>query len=880
MICVLVHGRLASPSDINVSVVAPLMMAANVLCLFHDGETFFIIASKGYISQFYPSSDDLSDYSKLNTLNMHELFHNIAIYEHQKLPDGCIPIREDETEIVAIDYNQFLATTEIESIAHLTEDDWKPVIQYGKIGNKLHELRTFVSHMKNRAIQLEMENLKSKFDFKYGTQRDAIIGQIVALKLTEGDHSQELHALRQQLHDISDRAKVEEIEYLKYVNDKLHLARRHWNTIQSFIHEQETGSYSINDFTFASNRASRAKVLNVNDDEHSEAISILDHTNVPVFECAICMEDGPFVLWLKPPGSLTDTTDDFIINFPLEGNDDLAGCLVANPVCGLCAKAYMNASVTHGTALLTLYREPCAGFVPLNWSTETNRKFANFTLFHVLTGNRILHHVPMLLLAMIDDCHSSWLQPAVKDYAIRQIVEHIYTTDSFSEEGTRMLMIDALKEIVQQEDKLLRQPVRAVGRLLHFAEKFHRLDTNTITVLLRKRFALMCIESQCSRSKFGPEHLAGVKQQLYDLIFDTFCGIPLYNSERRIQLDNDDLRDFLGRSYDKFIPLLDRLATSIGVPRSAILPAETIVPVLYVLTTVPAHDRPMRLYTDFALQHGWFRGDMIVDWQRITQAINNAVFGNHHQVPDSRVSSFVINLGKFSCSSKLFFYDEPLWTDAQSHRWIPLSTLMNELRTNLERKMRACFGSATPNQSSGHFILHLLVAEVLEELYPNEDVINDEMIMNCMIRVGRTAGRKGDIYVDTVFPCVVIAVEDYLQFRRATESRLRANDEQLSRSFEYKVLCELLASGMQYNESTREVRFEPERLKPPHVFTVKNDTRDFCLWKERVQQCYVATRRAAAAKQNSVACLTVEIKEFIEFGYKMSADDLLPVWSQ
>ncbi|CAF4852515.1 unnamed protein product, partial [Rotaria sp. Silwood2] len=96
------------------------------------------------------------------------------------------------------------------------------------------------------------------------------------------------------------------------------------------------------------------------------------HTNVPLIECAICMEQGPFVLWLKKPNNLNNTTNDFIINFPLEGNENLTNCIVSNPVCDFCSKSYINTTMNNLNELITLYRKPCSGFIPLNWSIDSN----------------------------------------------------------------------------------------------------------------------------------------------------------------------------------------------------------------------------------------------------------------------------------------------------------------------------------------------------------------------------------------------------------------------------------------------------------------------------------------------------------------------------
>ncbi|UJR07771.1 hypothetical protein I4U23_012054 [Adineta vaga] len=880
VICVIIHKKLPTPTQINVSVVAPLMMASNVLCLYYDGEVFYILSSKGYINNFYKSTDDLTNYENLNTLNIKELFDNIQIYEHQKLPVGCIPIRDDEKEIIAINYNQLLSINDVESVSKLTEDDWKTIIQYGKIGNKLHELRTFVSQMKYQSIQFDTEKCRSKFDFKFSRQRDEIISQIVTLKLNENDHSNELVNLRRQLYEISDQAKIEEIEYLKYINENLHQTRHYWNTIQNLIHEQEIGSYSINDFTFASNRANRAKVLTTNDEEYSDVITILDHTDVPLFECAICMEQGPFVLWLKSPTNLDDTTNDFIINFPLEGNENLAHCIVANPVCGLCAKSYINASMmNYSNQLITLYREPCTGFIPLNWTTSSNRKYINYTLFQVLTGNKILHHVQMLLLAIIDECQFQWLDSKIKTYIIKQMIENIYTTDSFSDEGTRMIFLNALKEIVKQEDKFLRQPIQAFCRILNLNHIYHQLDQDTIQILLRKRFTLLCIENQCSKTKFGPEYLLNIKQELYDMLFDTLCGIPLYNSLKKIDIENEYLRNFLGKSYERLIRSVDKLTANLTIDRSTIFPSEIISFVLYLLTTVQVHDRPMKLYTDFVLKHRSFRDNMQISWSKLTEDVNIQVFGNYHSVSELIIPAYAINLGRFSCPSKLFFNRESLWNTDVENKRINVTTLMNQLKINLDSKLKKSYGSSTPNHTSAHFTLHAIVAEILEEMHPNQEKMTDDMIMNCMIRIGKTAGRKGNIYADIVFQVAVITIEDYLKFRQTTINRIQIDHDQISRSYQHKVLSELIANGMEYDELTNEVLFDPSKLKAPTVFEIKTIEKNFDEMRKRIQELYITTRKQTSTNLDQT-CLNIEIKDFIEFGYKMNPDDLLPIWTQ
>ncbi|CAF4605185.1 unnamed protein product [Rotaria sp. Silwood2] len=209
----------------------------------------------------------------------------------------------------------------------------------------------------------------------------------------------------------------------------------------------------------------------------------------------------------------------------------------------------------------------------------------------------------MLLLSIIDDFKANWFNQEMKNYFIKQIIENISTTDSFSNEGNPIIFTNALKEIMKQKDKLLQQPLNAVCRILNFNYLFHQLNKETIHTLLRKRFILMYIENQCSETKFGPEYLSIVQEQLYDILFDTLRGIPLQNSFKQIDINNEELKEFLGKYYDTTINSIDELTESLGIDRITILPKETISFILYLLTTIREHDRPMKLCTNFTLKY-------------------------------------------------------------------------------------------------------------------------------------------------------------------------------------------------------------------------------------------------------------------------------------
>ena len=84
----------------------------------------------------------------------------------------------------------------------------------------------------------------------------------------------------------------------------------------------------------------------------------------------------------------------------------------------------------------------------------------------------------------------------------------------------------------------------------------------------------MCIQIQILMLKYRPQHSFVIKQSLYEMIFDTFCGIPIRNSFKKININDRRLKKFLRRTYDESMRMVDKLATNIGSDRSTIFSLE------------------------------------------------------------------------------------------------------------------------------------------------------------------------------------------------------------------------------------------------------------------------------------------------------------------
>ena len=126
------------------------------------------------------------------------------------------------------------------SLSHPHDIYWS---LYGRAGFIL----TGWKHAFGKTIRVEKERCQTQFQVEFSPRRDALISRIVQLKLTEDEHSKDLQDLRRQLAEISRQATEEEQSYLQLTNVSLRQSRQHWNEILHWIHEQEQGSYSIND---------------------------------------------------------------------------------------------------------------------------------------------------------------------------------------------------------------------------------------------------------------------------------------------------------------------------------------------------------------------------------------------------------------------------------------------------------------------------------------------------------------------------------------------------------------------------------------------------------------------------------------------------------
>ena len=171
-VCVIFGRERKDLFNLNISVIAPMMLAANCLCLYHDGDNCrtYVIASKGSITKLYrnpSSSSDIQEF-KMNDLRDFK-------YETTHIPSGYIVISE------TIDYYRVIKTDDLlneDNLLTLSETEFETVIKHCVVTNTLDKLRSIISKLRNK-FEYVSQKIRDKFTFKYTKIRDSIIEDMV-----------------------------------------------------------------------------------------------------------------------------------------------------------------------------------------------------------------------------------------------------------------------------------------------------------------------------------------------------------------------------------------------------------------------------------------------------------------------------------------------------------------------------------------------------------------------------------------------------------------------------------------------------------------------------------------------------------------------------
>ena len=699
---------------------------------------------------------------------------------------------------------------------------WKILINYAVVHNIVDRIRDLITKTKNWEIINEKNKCKEEFPFNYLIQKESFMDLMMCAYLAADTDSQ--LEWKKKLDNIRDEIRCEEVAYLNFVKKRLDIIRKKWDSIRSIISnfENTESKFSLNNFVFSSNRAARAKII---DDESFDLEENLCWDNSAEIECVVCMEKAPAVLWLKQLDDTNYSTSDYCIDFPLASHPELQKILVNNPVCGHCANSYLKYSK------VSAYREPITGYIPTNWQGKTNMQYVQNFLCKIISGQKQLHHVKLLLISILDDCQHKWLE--FKEQMLLSMVHNVYTNDTLSDEGTKRPLIEVIGKIINDEEKFLRQPFSACMRILSFCHKLLKTDKNIIIDLVRKRLAYLLIEVYCNRTKHG--NIDEMSKELESMCFETSCGIPLEGRIKSCSIIEDNLISFINNpsTYN----FLERICVAISIDKNQVINDKYIVNILWHLQQLNHHERPWTVYTNLMQNQKLFRS-IGCEPSNFFDIINQSKFGKYKKTENKFIPSYAFYNGEYSGPSKFYFGEKALWNCDWENCRIDIKTVSEYLRLKIKSVMSDKYGSYYPNANSTHTLLHSTIARILETKFPNTNEVTDLMILECVLALAGTNGNYGNIYTPGLLFEVANLIKLFCQMRQNCVNRSTGRSS-IDKTFEHKVKSELLECGMVFDGDV--VIFEPTKLRCPTIIYV-DDLFEDSEMRNRIEQLYLSNK--------------------------------------
>lgn len=526
----------------NVSCIAPLISKSLYNINIHyniNTNKLIMLSERGF-------NKDFSDISIIKDIYI----------SNDVIPDGYILINQTTDINKLINIDKFMKS-DISNI-ELSDKEWDNIIRYNIIIGKISEIRKKIVNIQYKETE-KIEN-EVKSSLKYYSRKNDILNYIIKHNNIDNKEKDEL---KKELEDIESLATRESYIYNSIIKKKLKLVKNNWDRLRNIIYniEKSNNIYDSKQFLnldFGSNRAKRGLIITNN-----EYIK-LNHNNVPEIECSIHLGKGPAVLWLRKIKDLTYSTNNKLVTFPFKHAPKLVECIVHNPVCGLCADNYMKVMNKYNDDnILTIYKEECIGYIPLNWKYTKNIKHSINILCMSYCGSRQVSHNKLLMISIIDDiCRDHtikpWIDRSILTYFKDQLICNVATYDTFSCQGNKVKVKEALKIVVKSRENMIRQPLSAGLRILLLALEYNFIDNkDTYNMVLYCIIYEMIDDYRVSTNKEGL--VKRNKKKVYDKkeILDILSDI-----DNKDNISINDFSFFL-KSYE--IMYINRISEKINM---------------------------------------------------------------------------------------------------------------------------------------------------------------------------------------------------------------------------------------------------------------------------------------------------------------------------
>lgn len=198
------------------------------------------------ITSLYPTPKTAQD---LYRIDLKEALITIEVEENVSIPEDYLLIKEDREQCWILHWKNFFLLKDLSEMAFLDEEQWKRIIQYGKVLDQLDRVKYFVSKMKILSNASYLQTIEQQIHQQYAPKQRSLEREILLLKEKDLAEESQEHTLLQQHEAQLEQIQVQINNQINtYVNEHLHLTPKYWNEILNLIHQQEISSYSIEDF--------------------------------------------------------------------------------------------------------------------------------------------------------------------------------------------------------------------------------------------------------------------------------------------------------------------------------------------------------------------------------------------------------------------------------------------------------------------------------------------------------------------------------------------------------------------------------------------------------------------------------------------------------
>ncbi|AYV83832.1 MAG: hypothetical protein Hyperionvirus12_29 [Hyperionvirus sp.] len=731
IVCVLFAKNMVNP---DISVFAPFFVGKNVLIIQSDGVMNKVLHTIGICGGVFAKGGVWT----VDEIRGHKIKNN-----YPRIPEGFNILSESEESVKVFSLGEFIKSDDekVDVAGLVTLEEWDVIVRMAKMSGVMEGVRRKVNGLRNGSLNALANELKKGIAMPYVIEKHKVIGEI--MKNKGGDENKKLVMRLQELLPL---ARVEETEAAKYIGGMSGKVRGYWDGVRNVLAHYETAGYTLNDLTGIANRAKRAKDISGEDTE--SAMGVVVHERVVEIDCCLHLDKGPAVVWLDKPkeGDLEVAMGDHALTFPLDNFPGLGECLRVNPVCGECAAAYMAHSNGY-----SVYKDTLMGFIPID--IKNNRRFVKSQLCKILCNSKLLSHVEMLLLGIVDDAEFKWFDEGVKEHLVRELIDNVMTNDTFGEEGKRVTLREAVLGL--DAEKVLRQPIVAAFRLLGYLIKFDGKKKHQALIMLKERVAYKLIEMMLYT--FLHDGKEGMYERINNKLYRVICGIPCLDGPDEVRLPS--FEEVMSDMPVVMMKMLERIGRV-----DEMLPKEFIGQILCSLKMVGEHERPLTVYQKL-VKNEMFSGAYCATVESAKGVLVNSITGGYFKTKTLFIPPYACYASIHSSPTKLFFMKEPL-LGGDEVKFDNEKELVRKLQIRLGQKLKEAYGNAYPTDRTSHTTLHKMVASVLEgENFITAKTASDEMYAACVDALRKTNGKRGNIYNRKMLYAVVYCVNDFLRVR-------------------------------------------------------------------------------------------------------------------